>query len=790
MRKSALRQAIVLGSALLPASVVLAQEAEEANNSTIEEIIVIGQSTTFANNVVTESMINQQSPITSILSTIDNLPGVSVQEGDTYGFDDWSTNVNMRGFQVNLDEQQIGTTIDGLPNGNSNYGGGAKANRYIDNGNMGGVEVSQGTADIASRSNEALGGTLNFLTSNPMQESNVQVNVTLGEFDAERYYVRWDTGAWGNSDTYAWFSASHQRASDWVNGAAQNRRDHFAGKLTSEFGSRSLLTYYISYDDTHEDNYQRLFSAEDFENNPTWDQLTNEWSGVPYVDQSYRRGWSTLRENFFTYLKFEGDATEGLNLSGAVYYHDNSGRGDWVPPYIVDLVDDAGGPETEIQGGDTINGGDAIGRLYFVDPNDARVDPIDGCESTITFPYGGAGPEYDPTCHDRNSVPLQSYRHTHYGKERLGLTADFSWIIGDRSGFGNELRGGLWYEDYERKEHRDWHKITDTRAGFEYDIPAYWRQYDRVYPQETTKWYLEDTLSFAGVSLTLGLKQFLVDVERQDNFGDADDAKVNSDSDVLISGGVVWETPIDGLELFAGYAENFKALGDLILERPLSDFVDLEPETAENIDLGVRWVVDRFTFAFTYYTIEFNDRIIFLSAETDSGPDYLIGTNGTYFNAGGVDSEGVELSGTVEFHESFSMYFAYTNTDATYLGTGDDLVDGAVGITPGNKVTGTPEDMFVLSLDFSRGPFYGGITGKYTGERPITLDNEWIADDYTLLDLYAGVSGDDVGGIFRGVDLRLVINNLTNESYLGGISGQGAWIGAPRTASLSLTMDF
>ena len=620
MRKSALRQAIVFGSALLPATCALAQEAGETSGSTIEEIIVIGQSTTFANNVVTESMINQQSPVTSILSTIDNLPGVSVQEGDTYGFDDWSTNVNMRGFQVNLDEQQIGTTIDGLPNGNSNYGGGAKANRYIDNGNMGGVEVSQGTADIASRSNEALGGTLNFLTANPMPESNVQVNVTLGEFEAERYYVRWDTGAWGNSDTYAWISASHQRASDWVHGAAQNRRDHFAGKLTSEFSDgRSLLTYYISYDDTHEDNYQRLFSADDFSNNPDWDQLTDEWSGVPYVDQSFRRGWSTLRQNFFTYLKFEGDVTDGFNLSGALYYHDNSGRGDWVPPYIVDLVDDADGPETEIQGGGTINGGDSIGRIYFVDPNDARVDPIAGCESTITFPYGGAGPEYDPTCHDRNSVPLQSYRHTHYGKERLGLTADFSWIVGDRSSFGNELRGGLWYEDYEREEHRDWHKITDTRAGFEYDSPAYWRQYDRKYPQETTKWYLEDTLSFAGVSLTLGLKQFLVDVEREDLFGDADDADLNSDSDVLLSGGVVWETPVDGLELFAGYAENFKALGDLILERPLSDFVDLEPETAENIDLGVRWVVDRITFAFTYYTIEFNDRIIFLSAETDAG---------------------------------------------------------------------------------------------------------------------------------------------------------------------------
>jgi hypothetical protein len=43
----------------------------------------------------------------------------------------------MRGFNVGLSEQQIGMTIDGLPNGNSNYGGGSKANRYIDFENLG-----------------------------------------------------------------------------------------------------------------------------------------------------------------------------------------------------------------------------------------------------------------------------------------------------------------------------------------------------------------------------------------------------------------------------------------------------------------------------------------------------------------------------------------------------------------------------------------------------------------------------------------------------------------------------
>ena len=37
-------------------------------------------------------------------SVADNLPGVSIQEGDAYGFDDWSSNVAVRGFQVTISE--------------------------------------------------------------------------------------------------------------------------------------------------------------------------------------------------------------------------------------------------------------------------------------------------------------------------------------------------------------------------------------------------------------------------------------------------------------------------------------------------------------------------------------------------------------------------------------------------------------------------------------------------------------------------------------------------------------
>ncbi len=789
-------RAVLLGgaAAIAMTGAVNAQDTTDASveddtYGEIEEIMVTSSPKAFNNSLISEGMIAQQTPITSPLALIDNLPGVSIQEGDTFGFDDWSTTISIRGFQVSLADQQIGITIDGMPNGNSNYGGGAKANRYIDSMNIGGVEVSQGTSDIASRSNEALGGTLNFLTGNPLDEQRMRASVSLGQFDSQRFYFRYDTGSFLNDTTTAWISASHQEATDWVNQSADNERTHFAAKFVTDLED-VRITGYASYDDTHEDNYQRLFSPAEFESNPEWDRLTDEWTGIPYIDQLYRQGWSTLRENFFTYLKAEFQATETLKIDLGGYYHKNEGRGDWVPPYIVDITDDGAGlAHGEVNGAPTVSGGAPLGRIYFVDASGAQLAPTAGCVSSILFPYGGAGPESDPACHAAGAIPVQSYRHTHYQKDRIGFTADGDWTV-DFDGFSNTLRAGIWYEDATRSEYRDWHKITDTRVGFEFDNDAYWIQYDREYPQDTFKWYIEDSLTFGPLTASVGVKQFLASVSREDQFGETSDVDVDSDSDILFSAGLVYETPIEGLTVFGGYAENFKAISDLVIERPDSDVENIEPETARNIDAGLRFQNDRISATFTYYDIEFENRLIFLNAESSAGPDFLIGTNGTFFNAGGIESSGFEASASFILNENFLLYTAYTNNESTFIGTGDAAVDAEVGIVSGNRVAGVAEDLFVVSLDWQDGPYRAGVTTKFTGNRPVDVANTWIADSYWLTDFYVGVSGEAISDSFTGIDASLVINNLTDEDYLGGISGNGAWIGAPRTIVFTLTADF
>lgn len=777
------------GSAIALASAAAAQDrAAEGLDGELpmDSIVVTGVPTTYTNNAVTEPMALQQTPITSPLAQIDNLPGVNVQEGDAFGFDDWSTSVSIRGFQTNLGTQEIGMTIDGLPNGGSNYGGGAKANRYIDTMNIGGVAVSQGTADIGSLSNEALGGTINFMTSDPLRERRIRFSASAGEFDALRFYTRYDTGDLGG--VRAWISASHQEATDHVTETAQNQRDHVAAKFVTDGPVR--LTGYASYDDTHEDNYDQVYSAEQFAQNPDSDGLTGEWVGIPFIDQVYRRAWSTLRENVFTYLKAEADLGS-LALNGAGYYHHNHGRGDWVPPYIVDVTNDgAGNPQSELVGNGTVDGGAPRGQIYYVDGSGRALAPFAGCTASLTFPYGGTSfGGYDPACYPAGAVPVQSYRHTHYDRDRYGVTADGAWTADLSATATNTLRAGLWYEDGERSEWRNWHQLVDARVGPDFENTPYWTQYSREFPQSTFKWWVEDQVAFGPLTVTGGIKQFQNDIERNDVFGQSASTSLDTKSDVLLSGGVRFDLTRD-LQLFGGYAENYRALTDAVLENPAADFSELEPETSENWEGGVRFNNGLVQASATYFNTVFDNRVVFIGPGTAAGQDYLGGENGTYFNVGGIDSEGVELLLAARVTDTLSVYGSYTYIDATYRGSGDTTGDEALNLTPGNRVAGIPKNMLVASADYDDDRLRAGLSAKMTGERWVDAANTFLADDYVTLDAYVGVRGEAIGELLRGIDLSLVVNNLLDEDHIAGISGNAAWIGAPRTVVATATLDF
>jgi len=775
-KKRSLIALSVLAATSLTSMHALAQEAETQaaeEDKDVESILVTGRNVSYANSATSTEMKKQQTPMTSALALIDNLPGVLVTEGDPFGSDEWSTTISIRGFQVNLDSQQIGMTVDGIANGNSNYGGGTKASRYIDTENLRGTVVSQGTADISSRSNEALGGTMDFTTIRPALDEQLTVSTTFAEYNASKVYVRYDTGEIA-PDTFAWISLSTQQNDDYMDGSVTNTRDHLEGKIISTVGEVDL-TGYVSYDDAQEYTYQRVYGLAQYAQNPEWDGLTDTWSGIPYQDQVFREGWVTERENFFTYLKVDF-SVGSVDFSTNVYYHENEGTGKWNPYYIADVTDDgAGNANSELNTSSTVNGGSTLGLIYFVNSAGEALSPIDNCVSSISSPYGGGGAEVDPNCYEQGAIAVSSNRHTHYNKKRYGINGDFVWntTIADMD---NVVRGGFWYEDYQRDEYRDWHKTIDASTSARYENTPYWIQYDREFPVETLMYYVENELDAGFAKIRLGAKQFNVDVSKEDQFTPENNLDISSDSDVLISAGFVAPLPVNGLELFGGYAENFAAVKDAVLERDDTDISTVEPETADNIDFGLRYSTPGFNASLTYYTIEFENRITFVSNEDVNGIDFLESAAGGYINDGGIESDGIEASIDYSITDSLGIYVSYTKNDSTYTDEG----------VSGNTVIGSPEDMAVVSFDYTKGDFYAGFSTKYVGERFLDQANTQETDSYIVSDLYLGKTAYDIGGSIDSVELSFTVNNVFDEDYLGSIAANAGWIGAPRIASFNV----
>jgi outer membrane receptor protein involved in Fe transport len=755
---------------------------EDAAGRGGDEIVVVGQSTAFANTRVTPAMIERQSALSSVNDVINELPGVFVSEGDAFGSSDWATSISIRGFSSGGGGgQQIGSTIDGLPNGGSGYGGGSRANRYLDVLDLKTVVVSQGTADISSRSNEALGGTLDYLTSDPEARSRLRFAAAGGDFGARKFYVRGDTGEFA-PDMRGYVSASTSRVRDWIGGAGKTRRDHIDAKLLSRVAQVDL-TGFVSYDDADEAEFGSVSVAQ-FRNDPEHDAYTDSWTGIPYIDQAYRAGARALRRNLFGYLKAKVEQGE-LKLAVAGYGHRMRGRGDWIPPYLVDVRNDGPGqPESEFLGAPTVVGGPPLGNIYFVTPTGAAATMIAGCTGSAGIPA-----EYSASCYAANATPVQSYRHTHYKNDRFGTTVDVDWThaFGDLS---NVLRGGFWFEHARANQVRDWHKLTNPRLGIAFDARPYYEQFSTDYGTDEVMYYAEDALTYGPVTARFGVKQFFLHQDRQELLNDRVNTALTSHSKPLINAGITYQAPIAGMELFAGYSQNFAAIGNGPLSQPAETVTRIKPETANNIEAGVRYSSDRIKASLTAYDIKFANHIVSISSNLVTGIDYLEQQDSVYLNVGGIRSRGVEAALAYRLPAGLTLSGSYTYNHAVYIGTGDARQDADVGIDPGSQVINSPRTMWVLAADYHRSIFKAGAAAKFVDDRFVDTQGEQVASSFTLLNAYVGV---DLGAVIeplKGMELTVQGSNLTNERYLAGADGGSAFLGAPRTVTASLTLDF
>ncbi len=348
------------------------------------------------------------------------------------------------------------------------------------------VRVSQGTADIASRSNEALGGTLDYVTDDPAAERRYRFTAAGGDFSARKLYARVDTGDIAPS-TRAFVSASTSRVRDWIGGAGETRRDHVEGKLKSTIAAVNL-TAWLSYDDADEAEFGSV-SPDSFAMRSEPRCLYRSLDRRPVHRPELP-------------CRIAGLAAQPVRLSqeryhyrrgGAVadrYYHRLRGRGDSCRPiWSMSVQDGVGASESEYTGSQpTRIGGAPLGKIYFVTPTGVAATMNEGCAvlrscrramQRLLSEWLTGGDVLSP-------YPLS--RRTRRLHHRCRLDARVRRCE-------NLLRAGFWFERDRANQIRDWHKVTNPLVGMAFDGTAYYEQYSTDYDVDEAMYYGEDTIT-------------------------------------------------------------------------------------------------------------------------------------------------------------------------------------------------------------------------------------------------------------------------------------------------------
>lgn len=741
---------------------------------------------------VTPAARARYSPVTSAVKLIESVPGVIVNEGDAFGSDDWSTLVTIRGLQS--ESQHVGTTIDGLPNGGSNYGGGAKANRFVDVENLATISVSHGTANAPSLSREALGATIDYVTDEPRSERGARATLTSGNQGARRLFLRLDTGEIRPGLT-AYGAYSNTFVERWLDRTSFARRDHAETKARAVLGPVTVTARY-SFDDVREQNYQSVSLAQ-FRDNPGWDRLTSEWRGIPYIDQAHRKTWMTLRTNQLAYLKADFRVA-GFDVSVTPYYHRLRGRGDWNPPYQVEVDGELPVPNV------TRFGGVSTATVHYTDSAGVPLSPVDDCTAEFTFPYGASGPAYHPDCYDEGAVPVSSYRHTHYSKDRLGARLEATRRIALPVGV-NRLRVGLWYEDYRHDRLRDWHRIVDATSSPHFEETPYWVQFERRYKEQLWSWYLRDEHQVGRWTFQGGLQQFITTMERRAPLEQGETLRIQSNARPLGHAQVLYR-PTESLRFMAGFAESQATVKEFAMDLSqrieavdpetgtvtvLDPLADVEPERAQTVEVGARFnhaiPIGLLSGAATFYAMRFANRITEISTRSpESGIDFLeLEDRGIPRNIGGIDTRGVEAMLSWQPGAAWRAYSGFSYNHSVYR---RDV--SSAGVFAENLVIMSPRSTLLVGIEY-RDPLglRAGLTMRHVSSYVGTLgDAEGRQEQipaYSIVNMNVAYP---IPGL-TDTALVLHINNLTDARYItGGPGGQGAYLlGARRSSTLTVS---
>jgi iron complex outermembrane receptor protein len=803
------------------AAPAFAQSTPEAADA--DRVVIVGESVARANNVVSEEDIANLAGAQNIIDAIKLVPGVQIRGADASNNDPWTYAINIRGFEVNLRNAKIGQTLDGVPLFNASYYlGGAPAQKYMITEMVESVQVNQGTADVGSPASAALGGTIVYASRDPSKEAGGVLKGTFGDYDSQRFMALYESGElFGN--TRGMIAVSDLKTNLWPHNGATTagiEQFHVAGKLVSEFGPLTV-TAYGSYNDSDDDPIieatRTFLNATGFATDGSssfWNP--NQPAAVAGIggNENWADAWAAVRENTFGYLKLDWQVNDALSVDVTPYIQINEGIGEFAPPFQEPRFVNTATPGALRQ---VLYAGSTI-RTTRANPTGRAVLPFatGGVERVYTGLDGVVVRSSE--CWNADNTPrvvsgvdvcpmAQSYRNSEYYHQRMGIVADGTLELGDHT-----IRGGVWYERLDRDFGRAWKPYLDIRLGPIALDRIYRRDFYQNFKTDLVKLHIADDWQVTDdLLISAGVQHYMIDIKgisiEGAQFNPAGqliaprNLAVSSDSQELLpSIGAVYELS-DTIEVFAGYSKNFGAIGDWALEKTGTDLSNLQPEMAQNIEVGLRFVGDNLRASATAYAIDYDDAIVFLTNDFAIGApgiNYSAGTGGTYFNVpGGVESRGFEASVEYDLTDALTAYASASLINAEYTADFNAASYGGNGgqVRAGYKVAGTPEYILAGALNYASGPLAASLQVRHIGEAAGDAFNtaSLFVPAYTLVDLSTRYRLELPSTGAEYLELGFAVNNLLDERYVGGMLDeftQRYTAGAPRSVSFTAAVGF
>lgn len=787
-RASAGTMALILALSASPAFAQNASASDEGAEGSGEEIVVTGERIGAGNlraaAVVSAQDIQERPLGADVTQSLAKVPGIQVSSGDARG-GSFSFELYLRG----LNKEQVGLTLDGIPTGDARFNGGSPPQRFIESSNVARINVSQSAGDIGAPSRFALGGFVDFITADPRNDLGVTFEGGVGSDNFWRGFARIDTGEIVPGLT-SYVSYSHQQNDIWAGpNSRHSRKDHVEFKLVKDFDDGSFIKFRAAYND-QTDNDFNIISLAEFVADPRNDRALDALTGIPARDLDFGGALGGTRQDFLAYVNTKFNITDNFTFS--------------LNPYYQQLR----------------------GESYRYQDRQRR---LSGGNSSAVTGYNALGGAIRPALvTTRNSNVLggpADMRVTPRDADRMGVTSEFR--VEDFLP-NNTLRLGGWWENAKASETRNFYPILNSAQSIDINrTDLAYVEYDRESTIETTMLYAQDRFDIIPDVLRLdaGITWFNVTYRARSPLEYQQLVRFSQNSGINPKIGIGYK-PVEGVEIFAGYAQNFAGIPEdaFLGSNSAINPGQLVPIETENFDVGIRYTTDHLAFSLQGYSTRLKNNIGTVPTSIAGvDPQEIIRGNVTTraANIAGTRSKGIEATAIVDY-DWINFYLAYSYQDAKHDNPAAGSVErrelSAVGVIGGARVRDIPRHSLFGQIEVK--PIDGAslqLSGRYVGERvgghliqPTTNAERGIqtVPGYTVFGLNASYDFGDTGP-FQELKIQINVDNLFDKKYIGavtsatatlpdfGLAGAGTvptldryFIGAPRTITASIRARF